>query len=394
MWVSDGTDEGSVRVRDFIQKEIGTFYSSLTNVNGVIFYEAYSEEFGVELWKTNGTPEGTGLVKDIAPGPDSSSPFPLGQHDGILYFAVTFDYPNGELWRTDGTRDGTWVIKRTWGELVEVRPRQLEVANDTLFFFVGRLGKLSPRRLQLWKSDGTPEGTEMILLPIEENLVGFNTKLKASGGQVFFYQAFDGFSKELWRTDGTPEGTYSIDINPGPEDSYITDLTDINGTLYFRAYTETHGSELWRSDGTVEGTYMIKDIYPGPLPEYETPGTFHQNIDFEQGRLVYSNGYIYFLADDGIHGGELWRTDGTSAGTMLVRDINPGPEGSFPFNVTDVNGVLYFIAYPQEVHNELWKSDGTEVGTVHIANLISAPGLDWVKWTGRTGQWNKVVLNH
>ncbi len=379
IWMSDGTNEGTVRIREFVHKNVGTSFNFLTNVNGVIFFRAHTEESGFELWKTDGTPEGTGLVMDIVPGPDHSNPFPLGQYDGILYFELTYDDPNGELWRTDGTEEGTWAVKSTWGDLVEVDPLRFQVADGTLFFLIGNRDSFSPRRRQLWKSDGTPEGTEVVLVPFEDHLVGYNTRMKASGGQVFFYETFGEIHEGLWRTDGTAEGTYQVkDINPGPDDSYLTDLTDINGTLYFRAYTGTHGNELWRSDGTTEGTYMVRDIYPGPLPEFEDPDNLNQNIDFEQGDLVYSNGYIYFLADDGIHGGELWRTDGTEEGTTLVCDINPGPGDSFPFNVTDVNGEVYFIAYPHKKQNQLWKSDGTEAGTVHIANLNSAPGFDWV----------------
>ena len=88
-------------------------------------------------------------------------------------------------------------------------------------------------------------------------------------------------------------------------------------------------------------------------------------------KAVKSGSYLYFVADDGSSGSELWRTDGTLGGTIIVRDINPGAVGSVPEYLTDVNGTLFFSAYTDSYGEELWKTDGTAAGTVQVKDIYS-----------------------
>src|SRR5439155_1715482 len=131
------------------------------------------------------------------------------------------------------------------------------------------------------------------------------------------------------------------------------DLTNVNGTLYFTANEGKHGRELWKSDGTATGTVLVKDINKGQSSSYPRD-------------LTNLNGTLFFSANDGTHGGELWKSDGTDTGTVLVKDINPGtnatngfPLGSDPEFLTNASGTLYFSADDGAHGRELWKSDGT-----------------------------------
>ena len=98
---------------------------------------------------------------------------------------------------------------------------------------------------------------------------------------------------------------------------------------------------------------LVKDINPGGASF--DPASTSTNV----------NGTLFFTADDGTHGLELWKSDGTAAGTVLVKDINPGGDSN-PCCFADVNGTLYFTAGAG-----IWTSDGTDTGTVFVTETES-----------------------
>ena len=188
-------------------------------------------------------------------------------------------------------------------------------------------------------------------------------------GTLFFRPDDGAHGDELWKSNGTGAGTVLVkDINPGSAGSDLQDFVNANGKLYFRADDGVHGSELWTSDGTAAGTVMIKDIFPGA-----NSGVLSS--------LFAVGGIVYFQADDGVHGTELWKSDGTAAGTILLKDIFPGvfpagmnagvPRSGNPNNFTLVNGAVYFAASGGEETHEVWKTDGTIAGTVMVKDIYS-----------------------
>jgi ELWxxDGT repeat protein len=88
---------------------------------------------------------------------------------------------------------------------------------------------------------------------------------------------------------------------------------------------------------------------------------------------------MYFTADDGVHGRELWKTDGTMSGTMLVKDIQAGPDSADPSELTAVGVTLFFVAHDSVHGYALWKSDGTTVFfTPRRPQLAESPGPSWI----------------
>ncbi|HEY0160933.1 MAG TPA: ELWxxDGT repeat protein, partial [Thermoanaerobaculia bacterium] len=143
------------------------------------------------------------------------------------------------------------------------------------------------------------------------------------------------------------------DINPGFSGSSPFYAVEMNGVLYFGASDST-GRELWRSDGTAAGTWQVRDINPGFASS--DPDTF-----------TVAGDKLFFYANDGTHGKELWVSDGTNAGTFLLQDVRPGTATSIPGSngppLAGFNGKAYFIADNGVIGQELWISDGTTAGT-------------------------------
>jgi ELWxxDGT repeat protein len=133
-------------------------------------------------------------------------------------------------------------------------------------------------------------------------------------------------------------------------------IVRVGSQIFFAAETDA-GLELWKSNGTVVGTVMVKDIFPGPTGSVP-----------EQLTAVGSN--LYFVADHGISGREIWKSDGSTAGTFLVKDIIIGKGSSNPSFLTHSGGKLFFVANDAVHSYELWKSDGTSSGTSMVKDIV------------------------
>ena len=146
------------------------------------------------------------------------------------------------------------------------------------------------------------------------------------------------------------------DINPLPGSS-PANLVDVNNTLFFAADDGVNGKELWKSNGTLGGTTLVKDIRT-------------RNGSASPHAMGNINGKLFFFANDGASGDELWRSDGTSPGTSLVKDINPGITGSYAIDqMVNMNGWAYFAANDGVHGVELWRSDGTAANTVLFMDI-------------------------
>ncbi|MEO6595956.1 MAG: ELWxxDGT repeat protein, partial [Planctomycetota bacterium] len=215
--------------------------------------------------------------------------------------------------------------------------------------------------VNLYSSDGSAAGTTVITVLSTGPLFSFPAELVRSGSKVFFAWGV-GTGLELWATDGTALGTGLVkDIRPGPFGSSAGGFADIDGVVYFSAAEAGANSELWRSDGTTAGTWLVKEIHT-------TPGTGSNPAAFAK---LSSSGTFLFAATDATSGRELWKSDGTAAGTSLVKDIVPGAGGvnsSNPLFLASLGDRVAFNAL-----GNLWISDGTDTGTVALTSTAPGP---------------------
>ena len=149
-------------------------------------------------------------------------------------------------------------------------------------------------------------------------------------------------------------------------------LAAAGGRAYLLAFTDAEGMELWATDGTQEGTSIVRDIRPGVESAFheEAPGEGRSTLT----KIVPLGTLAVFAADDGVHGEELWVTDGTSDGTVLLADLVPGSYPSSPRELTRVGSRVYFVAESPGTGRELWRTDGTAPGTELVADLVAGPG--------------------
>ncbi|MBN8227202.1 hypothetical protein JYK02_06720 [Corallococcus macrosporus] len=359
LWVTDGRDTDSRRVKDLRPGAYGSTPRFLTRMGGRLFFVADDGVSGPELWRSDGTEAGTVLVADLRPGAQGSAPDGLRVVGSRLYFTADDGVHGRELWSTDGTARGTQLTQ-------EFAPGPGSLFLDDLTEWNGKLALVAyGDTVTLWVLDvGT--GTSRALFRGTAWTALF--ALTPAGSDRLFFLVDAGWGEaDLWVTRGQPLTTFPLRHFEG---DYPSELTPLGGSVYFMAGAEgffgepgdmLHGGELWRSDGTPLGTRMVKDVWPGP--EGSQPSG-----------LTVMNGRLYFAADDGVHGREPWRSDGTAQGTGLVQDLEPGPVGSAPMAFVVTDGWLFFSAMTADRGREGWYSNGAP-GHVEPMRDIAPAGL-------------------
>lgn len=412
--------------------------------DGYFYFRTREGYTSVDLWRTDGTPAGTELFKQIAvPQTSSVSTYrrPLagngdfvisptqggdefnayatnGSAAGTQKIADTYAYrvhhdeygtffsnPSG-IWKTDGTTAGTSLFSNLYqynysargfhdfngefrfavrtnilsmnritghvshvvdlaelGALGSVTASGIAVTTEGAWLFTYGTDELGDKYLQLWF--GNNDGFSLkATFPTTVTDVDF---LVALGDRILFpaYSSTEGM--ELWQARAAEVSVVKDIYEAEGGGSQPQDGVVIDNILYFHAYNPDYGRELWRSDGTEAGTTMVKDINPGTgssliIPFSANTPLFHVLGD-----------YFYFFANDGTHGEELWRSDGTEAGTTLVADAIPGSGDIDPRELIVHGDHLYFPGNTADVGREIWRSDGTEAGTGLFLDTI--PGF-------------------
>lgn len=357
LWRSDGSAGGTTMVKDLIPGSSGSGARLIATLDSQLVFTASTPGRGNELWSSNGTSEGTVMLPELRPGTEGLEIQDREVAGGILYFSANDGTSGLELWKTDGTVSGTLRVADILQGSGSSDPAKMTAFKDGILFTAND----GTRGRELWRSDETAEGTSIVkdVEPAAGSGIGnfADGDWIAVGDIVYFAGFTPEHGNELWRTDGTQEGTRMVaDSNPGTGSTGPSYLTRSGDLIFFEGYREAQGYELWRTDGTPEGTFMVKDIFPGASsssPMY----------------LIDQHGFLFFLANDGVNSAQLWRSDGTPEGTSMVRAIEPGGQNPISLPFASAGDFVFFGARTAANGEELWRSDGTVNGTALIKDI-------------------------
>ncbi len=374
LWKSDGTAAGTQPVEG-TGAILGVQFKAV--LGDILYFTASDGGHGVELWQTDGTLEGTRMVRDIKPGRGGSGIQSLVAFRGELYFGANDGVHGFELWKTDGTKDGTVLV-------TDLNPGSngsalfsLRAGGDGLYFSESSL--VCGKPAALYTTDGTASGTRLLRQFVTQGTssIGFETcfgwppgDFRSFGGLTYFI-ASDGVSGlQLWRTDGTTLGTAlvkdicsgrcsSFSFSDGVLDMGTPLLQVINGRLFFFANDGVHGREPWTSDGTEAGTRLVKDGFPGSAGSAD--------LTWGYGLTVVGAAVVFPAGAPG--GWEMWRSDGTEAGTFPVGAF--GSQGPIP--IVPVGDMVFFTAAPGSGNRRLWKTDSAGAQASVVSDSILDP---------------------
>lgn len=417
LWKSNGTNEGTVLVRDINPGIASSMPNNLTICNGELLFSAGDNTTGNELWASDGNGSGTSLLRDIntttTNGSDAGHTYkgiaPSGK--GVVFSAFTPQL-GAELYKSDGTSAGTQLLNNIAADALTSDPNSFIYKNGVNYFIADNPGSTFTGGTSIYQTDGTTAGLKKIVPEINRAdfyITNFNI---LDDGLPLYVLATRTNEYQLWRSDGTEAGTYLL----SPNLNYNAYIKTIGNTAFFVAGDNVHGFELWKTNGEPAGTKMVKDIFVGAngsdpysLFTYKnalyfgatdgglnysfwktdgtengttklaniTPAYYDFNSNPGMQFFCVSNNILYFNATDFDRlGAELWKTDGTKAGTKLVKDINPDSD-SYPGNLTDVNGELFFTADDGVHGTELWTTNGTSPSTKLVKD-ITADGSSYL----------------
>jgi ELWxxDGT repeat protein len=403
-WISDGTIAGTHLLGDLDPGTDSGINDPIFATSGLAFFPSDALDGGDELWRY-GIASGFAKLTDLSTKTSGGAPNGFTSFGGFAYFCADDGINDKELWRTDGTTAGTFILDNVnaSGFGCGLGNEGIVVAGGAIYY-PGNNGT----SWGLYKSNGAPGGSVLV-----KTFVDAPQQLTEHGGALYF-TADDGTGagRELWRSDGTTVGTVLVkDLYPGSLPANVEDLTSAGGYLYFGGRDSTTGDfELWQSNGTTAGTNVLKEIRPGDggsFPRdfaqlgstvlftasagtgraiWKTDGTAAGTVevkDFDADSRFFAFGaWAYFECDDNTGSGrELCRTDGTTGNTGMFTNINPAGS-SFPRDFAVVGSNLLFSADDGTNGREIWKTDGSTTSQVKDINTSGSSNPEWFFATG------------
>jgi ELWxxDGT repeat protein len=384
LWTSDGTAAGTARIFSFgAPGEEGAFGPfTFTPLAGRLLFFAQTPASGIEPWATDGTAAGTVQLAEIGAGAHSITNLSDVHSTGsLVYFAAASDDPEGvELWRSDGTSGGTFPITDFPGAEPFGQFSQLSIA--TVGQSVAFAADDGVHGFEPWGSDGTVAGTRLIKDVCPGSCDGSRGGFVGQGSTLYFVatsQSLSGLDLEPWVSNLTAAGTRRLkDLCVGLCSSGPDGFVSAGGFVYLTAADRNLARHLWRTNGTTSGTVRVADGTPEP------PGAPQQSLV----AVAFGNTLLFSWSDPQ-HGWEPWRSDGSRAGTRRIADLEHLDQGgSIPFRFMKAGTKSFFFANDGIHGREPWTSDGTAGGTRLVRELEPGPGPAFVTFSAPWAEAN------
>ena len=359
LWVTTGTEASTRLVKDINEGTTDSYISYSYAVGDILYFYVYVDEYGLELWRTDGTEEGTWLTKDICPGTcgDVEHFLPASINNTLFFMAA--DGVNGyELWKTNGTEEGTVLVKDINEGSDSTNAYRLINLNGSIYIFANVSGDY-----HLWKSDGTTAGT-VFIKELDGRTNYDSISYLIYNNELYFITRDDDDYRYLWKTDGTTSGTVQI-VSSNPEATLflsIKNLAILNNNLYFFAYSEDINYRLYKLDD--QSSFSLVEL-----------------ADFDNmwvsSLYIASDDYIYFLASQNDGPYDMWRTNGTSAGTEVWASSTFFEVVFAFYDMKKIDNNIYILAdsfeavMAGEKAASLIESDGTIDGTLAISDYLA-----------------------
>jgi ELWxxDGT repeat protein len=362
LWVTKGNYVNSTLLKTTPYHNNIQTYSNFTAVGPNLFFINYDKTTGIEPWVSDGTVAGTHIVKDIFTGIYNSQPANFSYlSPGVVLFTAADGKTGFELWRTDGNYTTASIVKDinktttasgfggfgnyTGFDGSNVNSPHGSINNNGLLF----VGYDFAHGSELWKTDGTASGTFMLkdVIPGGNNYFEMFNDLQEFKNEYFYFPYTETDTTILWKTDGTQTGSVPVDTFPSQMQVFMNNITPAKTKMYLvlQSSKTPLGAEFWVSDGVTKAHKI------------------NRQFSLNNNAIFLAKGDSMFFVNRDSSGTELWVTNGTNAGTHIVKDIYPGMGSSTPCNMTVFNGKLYFNADDGGGNNYLWVSDGSATGT-------------------------------
>lgn len=368
LWISDGFIGGTRDISGVIAAGGAGQFTGLLPLEDLDAIVAWTPEPGssAEPYFTGGSAASTVSLGNLASDSGDSDPIPVATISGRLLLQATLPGASSQLHSL--ALDGT-------GALQTLPFDALTTQGSGTHFGLAWLRVLGG----LLQTDGTPAGSALL-----DGLPAFDSDgpecvIERAGVRYFVAGRSTAPGPQIWRSDGTSAGTVPLTALPPSSgnaaiqecrsDSFATNLARLGDDIVFPAAADNTGEELYRLRPDLSLS-VVADINPGAG-------------DSVPGQFVELPGRLMFGADDGVFGRELWTSDGTGQGTRRLTDINPGNGDALTID-TSTRGLIragnrvFFAAFNLDTGRELYVSDGTAAGTRLVRDLFAGPGSAFV----------------